>query len=166
MILKTKRTIRNEFVIFFFCIIAIANSILLVNAGSIIYTSTSPEHFQFTIIDANYGDLDDDGVKDDIWIKGRTYIETLSNGANKYDLYVKIIAPLNTTYSGLFYVITRENIHEYTILAYNTANSAGWYSIKFEGILYGTGDIYYSNSTFEFDPPTASGSGSPTMSMI
>lgn len=139
-----------------FC--SVANGI----AGTLLYTASSPDTFQFNILDAYYADLDGDGIENDIWISGSTIINTQSQGASKYDLYVDIIDPVGTKYSGLFYVITMDSVHNFTIHAYNTVSEAGWYTVKFEGVVYGGGDIYYSCETFEFDPPTLSGSGSPT----
>jgi len=150
--------------IFLIACMSFSFSIFQTQGGSRVYTTES-DNFQITIIDAYYADLDNDGYEDDIWIEGKTEILN-REGRVRYDLYVDIYTPDNQTHSALFYVLSDLHSHSYFIHAYDTARAEGWYKVSFQGLLYGEGDLTYCDSSYEFDPPTNSGSGDPTFEFI
>lgn len=145
-------------------VIMVALIIFFSGVNVVIATTRSENNYTVIIHDANYADLDEDGNEDDIWIYGET-ITHKSNKTISYTLNVKIETPDGTVYCQCFHMTTTEKSQSYYIYAYNIAYQEGWYSVTLTGIFL-EGKIQYTTPPFIFDPPTGSGSGSPTMSLV
>lgn len=112
------------------------------------------------IMDAYYGDLDGDGVEDDIKILIEFAFTTLE--PSRVDLNIWIELPSGYTYNIRVSVYRAPAESILNIDGINMATESGWYTVTMLASVTGTGGgKYYITDQLIFDPPTEAGPGLP-----
>ena len=112
------------------------------------------------IIDAYYGDLDGDGVEDDIKIL--VEFDFIILEPSRVDLNIWIELPSGYTYNVRVSVYRAPTESILNIDCFNMATESGWYTVTMLASIMGTGaGKYYITDELVFDPPTEAGPGLP-----
>ena len=124
--------------------------------------------FELDIIDAFYGDFDQDTIKDDIRVIAK--LEADFDGEIFSQLALDIVLPSGKVFHFIFQVSfyssgDYDNIITFT--TYNTAIEPGWYDAYVSGYFLIDGYFHYLTDDFIFDPPTGEdGEGEPTGDVV
>ncbi|MBN1331221.1 MAG: hypothetical protein JXA54_17260 [Candidatus Heimdallarchaeota archaeon] len=122
-------------------------------------------YISFKIIEANYGDYDQDTYEDDVIVKA--VFRSNFIGPVLTFLYFDLVLPSGITFSYSFQVtlISTGSQILITITSYNTATEAGWYTTKITGFFICDDYLSTRTSSFTFDPPTENGPGEPGINL-
>jgi hypothetical protein len=119
------------------------------------------EENEFTILEAYYGDFDNDSIEDDI--KVVVLFETEHEGIIYSVLNLKITLPSGNSFKFTFQVsfISDDSSVIITFTTFNTAIESGWYIAEVSGIFLIDGYLCYLTDSITFDPPTGEEEGEP-----
>ena len=127
--------------------------------------ATNDNSLSIEIGAVGYDDLDSDSEDDDIFLRISLGAEK-QLGAFKINLYLFITLPSGITYRTIFFIISKTDTSYHTILAFNTATEAGFYTVRLEGILIGANGPASSDSSQRiFDPPGGT-AGDPSYRIV
>lgn len=129
-------------------------------------SKTSTPGFSLQILDAGYGDYDNDSSLDDVFVTFEIYSFTPS--VLKLHIYFDLVLPSGYTYNALFYVVTDYSYLKLIIHSFNSATESGWYLVNLDvyRVGGGLGEPGSVQSNYEFDPPTQVGPGQPQFSKL
>jgi hypothetical protein len=115
---------------------------------------------------AYYYDLDNDGLEDDILIELICEISEGSALPRKSEFYLTLELPSGIEHrAAIMLVGTYSELHMY-ILWYDSAWESGWYNLKVDAIAFGGSIFDCCSTSYEFDPPTGSGTGDPHIEVL
>ena len=123
------------------------------------YTPT----FAVTINDASYADLDGDNVEDDVLVFFTCFVRA-DYRIQRSDFLFSLTLPSGITHYALIIVIGHYNELRLALSWYDSAWEPGWYNVQVEGYAYGIPGGY-DYDAIDFDPPTGTGGGDPTISV-
>ena len=116
------------------------------------------------VVDGYYGDLDNDGVSDDVY--GKVTVDLMCANRFRFDYKITLTLPSGFQTSDYLSINTRLHALVFETVFYNYALESGDYIISAEGLL-STGGLSYTYSDIIFDPPggvTGTGSTITTVS--
>jgi hypothetical protein len=115
------------------------------------------------IIDAFYGDFDQDTIEDDI--KVIAVFEADYEGVIYSQLLLDIELPSGKVFHFTFQVSFEPHDDSYNIITFttfNTATESGWYVATVSGYFLVGGYFHYLIDSMIFDPPDSDGQGDPS----
>lgn len=122
--------------------------------------STNGTYMTFRVRDAYYGDMEGDGLKDDIHMLIDIHIEGISTRYN-FNLYITLLLPSGESHTYAYSIKTKILDFTAQVIFYNHATESGWYTIHLLTILFSgktTGD---ATDEYSFDPPGGNPGGDP-----
>ncbi|NHJ47536.1 MAG: hypothetical protein FK733_07100 [Asgard group archaeon] len=118
---------------------------------------------ELDIIDAFYGDFDQDRIEDDIRVIA--ILDADFNGEIFSLLTLDIELPSGKVFHFTFQVSfysSEDSVNIITFTTYNTATESGWYIATVSGYFLIDGYFYYLMDSMIFDPPESDGEGDPS----
>lgn len=122
--------------------------------------ATAP-FFEATIHFADYGDLDSDAEEDDVLILFTCTIGDGYKSPTKSEFLFTLTLPSGAVFYALITVYGRYRELGLALSWFDSALESGWYNVQLDAFGYGIIGGY-DYDTYDFDPPTERGGGSPT----
>lgn len=151
---------KKAFLVIILFIVVFLSSAETITGQSSTTQSNTTTNFSISILNATYGNFDNQSTYNDIAIFFTLNCQA-KQGSTEFDIYLTVTLPSGTTYGAAFAVITYiYPVPELVIYYYNIATEAGIYHVVLSSYMYGNGNPAFSQASIDFDPPTM-GNGMP-----
>ena len=130
--------------------------------GSVAATSPVADIY---IDHASYCDLDDDELEDDVLIMFTCNVADKTKRPSHSEFYFTLTLPSGQQHFALVTVIGKYTTLRLALYWFDSAWESGWYNIQIDGLLHGRARGHTATD-YDFDPPTGSGSGDPSIKVM
>ena len=125
-----------------------------------------PKRFVVTIDRAEYGDLDNDTLSDDVSIIFTASVSDFTKSPQRSEFYFTLTLPSGIKLYALVIVIGQYRNIQLELHWYDCVWESGWYNVVVDAYAIGVKGGYATDS-LAFDPPTPSkGPGDPTIHVM
>lgn len=123
--------------------------------------SAVSSRFQVTIENAYYADVDGDGQEDDVIIEYLCEVTEGYKSPSKTDFYFTLTLPSGAQLLAMVTLVGKFDTIRIRLTWFDSAWESGWYNVLIDALAFG-GSVYgYTTDSYDFDPPTGSGTGDP-----
>ncbi|MFO7836857.1 MAG: hypothetical protein R6V83_09390 [Candidatus Thorarchaeota archaeon] len=140
--------------------------------SAVLFTSMAQNCFamsdrlKVSVDHAYYYDLDGDGLEDDVLIDLICEVPEGAAPPRKSEFYLALGLPSGIEHRATIMLVGKYSELHMRILWYDSAWESGWYTIKVDVIAFGGSVFGCCTTSYEFDPPTGSGTGDPHIDVL